>query len=245
MTDSNPRIEKRLSDAFDDATTSSIDHDVYSHISLSLPLKEIQRRITGILAPCDDPKNNHTRRIKPQEEVAQSLYRKWLVHFRVLGHEHVPMVDSPLGLIPEGWEVEELGNIAQETRRTIRPEDLDPETSNMGLEHLPRKSVALSEWGAAHDIQSTKLEFRKGEILFGKIRPYFHKVVVAPVDGVCSTDAIVISAKTQEYYPLVLACISSNAFVDYAAQTSQGTKMPRANWQILIKYRVPIPPPMC
>lgn len=69
-------------------------------------------------------------------------------------------------------------------------------------------------------MQSTKLVFHKGEILFGKIRPYFHKVGVAPVEGVCSSDAIVIKAKTTDYFPIVLACVSSEEFVAHATQTS-------------------------
>jgi type I restriction enzyme S subunit len=71
---------------------------------------------------------------------------------------------------------------------------------------------------------------------------YFHKVGVAPVDGVCSSDAIVIVPNERQYFPAVLSCVSSEDFVDHATQTSQGTKMPRANWNVLIKYPLPLPP---
>ena len=174
--------------------------------------------------------------------MARSLYREWFVKFRFPGHEQVQMVDSELGLIPEGWEPVKLGDIAQDIRRSINPDLINPETPYFGLEHLPRKSIALSEWGTASQVQSTKLVFHKGEILFGKIRPYFHKVGVAPVEGVCSSDAVVIKAKATDYFPIVLACVSSEEFVAHATQTSQGTKMPRANWDVLIKYPVVIPP---
>jgi type I restriction enzyme S subunit len=66
-------------------------------------------------------------------------------------------------------------------------------------------------------------------------------VGVAPFDGVCSSDAIVISPKAPEYFSLVLACVSSEAFVNHATQTSQGTKMPRANWEVLTKYPIVMP----
>jgi type I restriction enzyme S subunit len=45
--------------------------------------------------------------------MAQALYREWFVHFRFPGHETVRMVDSPLGRIPEGWEVKKLGETCQ------------------------------------------------------------------------------------------------------------------------------------
>jgi len=84
----------------------------------SLPLKypplPTQRKIAAILSAYDDLIENNTRRIKIMEEMAQALYREWFVHFRFPGHEKVPMVDSPLGRIPEGWEVDELGNIVSE-----------------------------------------------------------------------------------------------------------------------------------
>ncbi|MEJ7593835.1 MAG: hypothetical protein WKF77_20030 [Planctomycetaceae bacterium] len=100
----------------------------------------------------------------------------------------------------------------------------------------------MGEWGRAEDVKSTKLAFKQGEILFGKIRPYFHKVGVAPVDGVCSSDAIVIVPNSFSFFAPVLCCVSSDDFVSHATQTSQDTKMPRANWDVLLKYSLPIPP---
>ena len=132
--------------------------------------------------------------------------------------------------------------MAEEMRRSVDPSTIAEDTPYFGLEHLPRKSIALGEWGFAKDVQSSKLAFKKGEILFGKIRPYFHKVGVAPLDGVCSSDTIVIKSKAENYFGIVLACVSSEAFVNHASQTSHGTKMPRANWSVLVKYPVVMPP---
>lgn len=91
------------------------------------------------------------------------------------------------------------------------------------------------------ELGSSKLSFNKGEILFGKIRPYFHKVSVAPFDGLCSADTIVIRARRPEHYALVVACVSSDAFVAEASATAKGAKMPRANWDVLEKYKIAIP----
>jgi type I restriction enzyme S subunit len=215
---------------------------VAKEMVVSLPPLPTQRKIAAILSAYDDLIENNTRRIAILEEMAQALYREWFVLFRFPGHEKNTLVESPLGPIPAGWEVMKLRDIAQEMRRGINPETIDPETPYFGLEHLPRKSIALSDWGTASEVQSTKLAFKKGEILFGKIRPYFHKVGVAPLDGVCSTDAIVIVPLAEEYYGLLLGCVSSEDFVSHATQTSQGTKMPRADWDVLKQYPVVLPP---
>jgi type I restriction enzyme S subunit len=174
--------------------------------------------------------------------MAQALYREWFVNFRFPGHAKVKRVASALGPVPQGWQPGTLGDFAGEQRRAINPDEVEPDTPYIGLEHMPRKSIALGEWGCAKEVQSTKLLFKKGDILFGKIRPYFHKVGVAAVDGVCSTDAIVIAPKNPDHFALVLACVSSEAFVSHATQTSQGTKMSRANWDVLTKYPLPLPP---
>ena len=210
-------------------------------IRLLLPPLPTQRKIASLLSAYDDLIENNTRRIKILEEMASAIYREWFVEFRFPGHEGLEMVESELGLIPQGWEVGELGDLAESVRRNIKQSDINQETPYFGLEHLPRKSIALSNWDAVDSINSAKLAFKKGEILFGKIRPYFHKVGVAPLDGICSSDAIVIRPKRNECFATTLSCVSSEHFIEYATMTSQGTKMPRADWKVLVKYPVVIP----
>ncbi len=224
------------------AATPIINKTAFSAVQLPVHPLSAQRKIASILSAYDDLIENNLRRIQILEEMARLVYREWFVHFRFPGHESVRMVDSPLGKIPEGWEVSWLGGLAEEQRRAVDPALLEPEVPYVGLEHIPRRSVALREWGQANDAHSTKYEFRKGEILFGKIRPYFHKVAVVPMQGICSTDAIVISAKRRAWFPLILSCVASDDFIAYATQTSSGTKMPRANWSVLVEYPIALPP---
>ncbi|MFM7551094.1 MAG: restriction endonuclease subunit S [Cyanobacteriota bacterium] len=81
-------------------------------LQIPLPPLPIQRRIAGILSAYDELIENSQRRIKILESMARGLYREWFVHFRFPGHEHHPRVPSPLGEIPEGWEVKKLGTLA-------------------------------------------------------------------------------------------------------------------------------------
>ncbi len=217
-------MKQQLKNVSKGATQDNLSLDKLLSFDILTPPLPTQHKIAAILSAYDDLIENNTRRIAILEEMAQSLYREWFVHFRFPGHEKIRMVESTLGMIPEGWEVQTLGTIAQENRRGTNPELIDPETPYFGLEHLPRKSIALANWGTAKEVQSTKLAFKKGEILFGKIRPYFHKVGVAPLNGVCSSDTIVISSRAEEHFGLVLCCVSSDEFVSYATRTSQGTK---------------------
>ncbi len=214
----------------------------FTKLETYVPPLQTQRKIAAILSAYDSLIENNTGRIKILEDMAQTLYREWFVHFRFPGHENVLMVESSLGPIPQGWKVKKLGDLAESVRRNVKPDGIDRQTSYFGLAHLPRKSIALTDWDSVDSIGSVKLALKKGEILFGKIRPYFHKVGVAPLDGICSSDVIVIRPKSNECFAITLACVSSEKFIAYATATSQGTKMPRAEWKVLVQYQIVIPP---
>ena len=79
---------------------------------LPLPPLHVQQRITGILSAYDQLIENSQRRIKILESMARALYREWFVHFRFPGHESTPRIPSPLGDIPQGWEVTPFTDIA-------------------------------------------------------------------------------------------------------------------------------------
>ena len=82
---------------------------------VELPPLPTQRRIASILSAYDDLIDNSQRRIRILESMARALYREWFVHFRFPGHENHPRVASPLGEIPEGWEVRNVKDIAAVT----------------------------------------------------------------------------------------------------------------------------------
>jgi len=92
------------------ASQAAITLDSIRAYKIDVPPLPEQKRIAGILSAYDDLIENNLRRIKILEEMAQSLYREWFVHFRFPGHESTPMIDSPLGPIPEGWEVKKVAD---------------------------------------------------------------------------------------------------------------------------------------
>ena len=206
---------------------------------IPLPDITIQRRIGEFLSAYDDLIENNRRRIQLLEQAARLLYKEWFVHLRFPGYEHAKVVDG----VPEGWEKKLLGDVCFEVRETVSPNDLEPNTPYIGLEHMPRRSITLCEWGQAEQVTSGKHRFREGEILFGKIRPYFHKVGIALTDGMASSDAIIIRPTSPHLLAFVLLTTSSDWFVTVTAQQmKEGSKMPRADWKQMQKYLVPLPP---
>jgi type I restriction enzyme S subunit len=227
-------------------------------IEIPLPPLDEQRAIAHILGTLDDKIELNRRMSETLEAMARALFKSWFVDFdpvRAKAEGRDPglpkpladlfparLVDSELGEIPEGWEVGTLGDVAESPRRSLRPQEISADAAYIALEHMPRRCIALSDWGAGDGIESNKCEFKRGEILFGKLRPYFHKVGVAPVDGVCSTDIVVVTQRRPSWFGFVLGHVSSVRFVDYTNAGSTGTKMPRTSWADMARYEVILPP---
>ena len=95
------------------ATMPNLNTSIIRSIPITYPSLPVQRKIAAILSAYDDLIENNTRRIEILEEMARSLYHQWFVNFRFPGHEQVKMVDSELGLIPEGWEIKKVGDVAK------------------------------------------------------------------------------------------------------------------------------------
>jgi type I restriction enzyme S subunit len=227
-------------------------------VLLTLPPIKEQLAIAHILGTLDDKIELNRRMSETLEAMARALFQSWFVDFgavrakaegretglpgRVSDLFPTRLVDSEFGEIPEGWKVGTFGEVSEHHRRSVRPGQLEPETPYIALEHMPKQCIALSEWGTADGLESNKFEFKRGEILFGKLRPYFHKVGVAPVDGVCSTDIVVVAPREKYWFGFVLGHASSTAFVDHTNASATGTKMPRTSWSDMARYELVVPP---
>lgn len=103
------------------STVDRIPLTKFPEFPVRVPPLPVQRRIASILSAYDKLIENNHRRIKILEEMARSLYREWFVLFRFPGHDKVKMVPSPLGPIPQGWEVKKLGDLTAVSSRGISP----------------------------------------------------------------------------------------------------------------------------
>jgi type I restriction enzyme S subunit len=223
-----------------------------------LPDVNYQREIDILLTLIDDKieLNHHIN--QTIEAIAQTIFKSWFVDFDPVRYKAArqdpprlarniadlfpdAFEESDLGEIPHGWKVGHLGTIAAEVRDAVHPEGIEKGTPYIALEDMPRRSIALDSWGVGDDIASGKLRFKTGDILFGKLRPYLHKVGPAPVDGVCSTDIVVCRPRKYEWYGLMLSHMISKSFIANTDRGSTGTKMPRTNWREMSAYKIVLP----
>ena len=255
----SPVMQGHISGFRDGTVAERLNMPTIRALPILVPPLSQQRAIAGILGALDDKIELNRRMNETLEAMARAIFKSWFVDFdpvraKAEGRQP-PGLDpataalfpdsfeaSEIGEIPKGWTAGKLGDIANNIRRTVSPPQVPPDLSYIGLEHMPRRSLALYEHGAAGEMTSNTFGFRRGEILFGKLRPYFHKVGVAVEDGVCSTDILVLAPKEPGFFGLVLGTVTSDAFIDYADATSTGTKMPRTSWHSMTAYPIVVPP---
>lgn len=149
--------------------------------------------------------------------------------------------ETEVGPIPDTWEIKKIGDCCKLIRTSFKPSDEDIR-KYIGLEHIEQDKLQLCGVGSSVDIKSNKLQFKSGQILFGKLRPYFRKIIRPKFDGVCSTDIFVIDSKKEYDNGFLFYFFANDDMVKEAIKSSEGTRMPRASWNYLSQIKKPFPP---
>lgn len=142
-----------------------------------------------------------------------------------------------------GWQRVKFGELAI----CINDRVDDPSAAGVdryvGLEHLDSESMTIRRWGSPEDVESTKLRFQPGDIIFGKRRAYQRKLAVADFEGICSAHAMVLRAKPDvvlpEFFPFFM---QSDLFMERAVEISVGSLSPTINWKTLAQQEFALPP---
>ena len=153
--------------------------------------------------------------------------------------DHMVLADGRAAA-PTDWPMVALGDCASLVNDKVDPAKCG-DLPYIGLEHIGQGTLSLLGIGTAGDVESTKTAFRAGDILFGKLRPYFRKVVRPNFDGICSTDIWVVRPKAGVDAGYLFYLMASKVFVDFASRGSEGTRMPRAKWEHVARYAVRLP----
>jgi type I restriction enzyme S subunit len=150
---------------------------------------------------------------------------------------HTPKLRFPE--FADKWEVNKLGEIVDSKSKKFNPEKEKESTKCIELEHLATESGQLLGYVEGQNSGSIKNKFDKGDVLFGKLRPYLKKYLKAPFDGVCSSEIWVLKGKNLSNDFLYFV-VQTNTFIDLA-NISSGSKMPRADWNVVADGSFSIP----
>lgn len=130
------------------------------------------------------------------------------------------------------WKTYKLGDFCEPIRNGYTPKSSE-DLAYIGLEHIEQQTLRLLNVGQSSDVKSNKFKFESGDILFGKLRPYFRKVYRPKFSGICSTDISVFRAKKNFDTGYLFYLLATKDFIYYSNAVSSGTRMPRADWNLL------------
>lgn len=199
------------------SATPILNKTAFSSIRIPVFPTSLQHDIAMVLGSLDDKIAANNDVVSASNELIRNLYR----------------------VLPASSRT--LNEVASLVKNNEQPHRFLPDKRLVGLEHFDPKSLWLPRSSEPETATSAKTKFQAGDTLFGKLRPYFHKVAIAPFGGYCSTDILVLRAANPLYSPLVAAAANSDAVVQQAVNSSNGTRMPRAKWTDIEGCPIPDP----
>lgn len=188
-------------------------------ILVDIPPVSEQRRIAGVLGALDDLIDTNEKLIAKLRENQRSVYRR-------------------LSAVPN--QELSFGDVASLVRERGAG---GPSTLYLGLEHFAENGAGIASHGRLGDTVSQQLAFSSGDVLFGKLRPYFRKVDRPWFDGACSAEIWVLRPKPGVPSSFLHSVVDSPEFTEFAMSGSEGTRMPRAKWDHVVNFPVVLPAP--
>lgn len=148
---------------------------------------------------------------------------------------------DPNGKLPKGWRLARFDEFAQNIAQRVDPAESDADVY-VGLEHLDPDSLRIRRFGVPEDVIGQKLQFKTGDIIFGRRRAYQRKLGIAETNGICSAHAMVVRAITDQVDPNYLPFfLQSDMFMERAIAISVGSLSPTINWRTLRTQQFPLP----
>jgi type I restriction enzyme S subunit len=210
-----------------------------------VPPLPVQRRIAGILSAYDELMENSQRRIRLLEAMARALYREWFVHFRFPGHEKHPRVASPLGDIPQGWEVKKLATVAEVNRAQINARTAPEELHYIDISSVsPGQIDSITTYAFADAPGRARRIVQHGDVLWSCVRPNrrSHAQVMHPEsDTIASTGFAVLTAMKVPFTFLYFATTTDD-FVAFLTNNATGAAYPAVSGATFEKADLLIPP---
>jgi len=148
---------------------------------------------------------------------------------------------TKVGWIPEEWDVFPFSKVAVPSKKKYDPQTNPIDYKCIELEHIEKGTGRLVGYIQSKAQTSIKNFFFKGDVLFGKLRPYLRKYVLCNFDGVCSTEIWVLKNTDCCLSQYLFLIVQTNRFIAESNKTS-GTKMPRADWGNVKHIPIPLPP---
>lgn len=201
-----------------------------------------QKKIAEVLSTWDLAIEKTEALIKEKENLKKGLMQQLLtgkVRFKEF-IEKEGFKDTKIGKVPEDWDIVMVKDFAKRNKNKVDPNEVDYKIKCIELEHIKQETGQLLGWTDIREQSSLKNQFCSSDILFGKLRPYLKKYWFATFNGACSSEIWVLQPKRQIVANFLYYLVQTQKFIRICNITS-GTKMPRADWNIISSFHFPLP----
>ena len=151
-----------------------------------------------------------------------------------------PTAEPDSADLPPGWEYVPLGKLTRPTRPRRNPQDR-PKLPYVGMEEVESNTRRLLRTVSAAEMKSTAFHFLPGDVLYGRLRPYLNKVHCATIEGLCSSEFIVLPPEPSFDPAFLSFYLSTDQFVAFANSLNQGDR-PRVSFDQIAEHSIPLPP---
>ena len=224
---------------------NNINIEFLSTLKFKVPPVEYQKLIAKILSLFDIKINLNNKINDNLFSQINTIHNYWFTQFDFPDENGKPYRTSGGKMvwneqlkrdIPEGWEVKSLTEILQKNTDVFDYQSIQPAVD---LSIMPSNSIAISQLNSSNSFTTNLFTMKKGDILFGSIRPYLHKAGFAPCDGVVAGTVHSFRVKNSQDNNFALMTVSRDKFFNYAVNVSSGTKMPVVSSDSILDYKVP------
>ena len=204
-------------------------------IPLSLPPLPEQKKIAQILSTWDKAITTTEQLLANNQQQKKALMQQLLTGKKRLLNDNGVRFDGEWSKLP-------FSDLVSLVKAKFDPKaNADDVRECIELEHIEQGTSSLSGSTNTTVALSTKTAFDKGDVLFGKLRPYLRKYWKADRQGVCSTEIWVFRTKAKVEGNYIFQVIQVDSFIEVANKSS-GTHMPRADWNVVKDFSIPTPP---
>ncbi|EAJ1021603.1 hypothetical protein UC98_00950 [Campylobacter jejuni] len=223
------------------ATVKKLNQQKLKQIEIPLPPLKEQERIVGILdesfAKIDENIKILEQNLLNLDELMQSALQKAFNPLKDNAKENYKL--------PQGWEWKSLGDISNYGKTSqVKPSQLKGNDWILELEDIEKESGVLLQKVLFQDRQSksNKIKFNKGDILFGTLRPYLKKVIIANDNGACSSEIMPFSTGNSIANHFIYYYLFANFLHDRISSLTYGARMPRLGTKDGKSLQIPLPP---
>ena len=238
-------VRTQLSAAAQQTKIRHTSPDKIKNCTVWIPDYSTQEKFGKLLSALDDKISLNRRMNAKLEAMAKRLYDYWFIQFDFPNENGKPYKTSGGKMeynevlkreIPAGWKVNTLGDICNFPMDRISEKDI-ANKRYVPIEVIPRNEMSFSETANIEKAASGLCSFDKRSILLSNRRVYFHKVCIAPFEGITRDTVIIINPKDLNNLGFIYQIVNSKHFIDYATLNSYGSEQPVLSTPTVQEYK--------